>query len=469
MAAVQSRDYDTKKLWQRDNDHFLHPYTNFERFATDGSTIYTGGKSHFVYDSDGREYIDGIAGLWCVNVGHGRQELAECMAEQAQRLAYYNTFEDASSAPAAELAAKLSELSPGSLRHVFYGTGGSIANDTAIKIVHYYFNMLGKPNKKQIISRDLAYHGSTYLAHALTGIRPGHLGFDLPTQLMHYVSAPYPYRRPDGMTVEAFCDHLIDELERKILELGSENVACFIAEPILGAGGVIVPPPGYQARTWEVCKKYDVLYISDEVVTGFGRLGEMLASEKVFGVRPDLLVMAKGISSGYVPLGATMLSDEIYSVISRPKEDNPYFSHGFTYSGHALACAVGLKNIEILEREDLCGHVRENADYFQEQLRTLEDLPIVGEVRGSHYMQCLEYVADKQTKQPFDDKDAIGKRVAYHAKERGLIVRPIGAFNVMSPPLTFDRSAIDRSVAILRESISRAIADLQHEGISYGA
>ncbi|MEM8944664.1 MAG: aminotransferase [Planctomycetota bacterium] len=467
MSSVQAEDYNTQQLWQRDNDHFLHPYTNFAKFAAEGSTIYTRGKDHFIYDSEGREYLDGIAGLWCVNIGHGRQEIANCMAEQCQRLAYYNTFEDASSPPAAELAAKLSELSPGTLRHVFYGTGGSMANDTAIKIAHYYFNLLGKPNKKQIISRDLAYHGSTYMAHALTGIRPGHIGFDLPTPLVHYLTAPYPYRRPEGMSVEQFADHLIDELEQKIIALGPDNVSCFIAEPILGAGGVIVPPAGYQKRTWEVCKKYEVLYISDEVVTGFGRLGEMLTSEKLFGVQPDLLVLAKGISSGYIPLGATMLSDEIYSVISQPKPDNPYFSHGFTYSGHALACAVGLKNIEIMEREDLCGHVRQWGGYFQEQLQSLSDLPIVGEVRGSHYMQCLEYVTSQQSKQPFADDAAIGKRVALHAKNRGLIVRPIGSFNVLSPPLTFDQKAIDRAVTILRESIEATMGDLRSEGFSH--
>lgn len=467
MATARDQEFDTRKLWQHDNDHFLHPYTNFEKFASEGSTIYTGGRDHFVYDSEGHEYIDGIAGLWCVNIGHGREEIAACMAEQAQRLAYYNTFEDASSAPAAELAEKLAEISPGTLQHVFYGTGGSIANDTAIKIAHYYFNMLGKPNKKQIISRDLAYHGSTYMAHALTGIHQGHIGFDLPQQIMHYVSAPYPYRRPDGMSVEDFCNHLVDELEQKIIEIGAENVACFIAEPILGAGGVIVPPAGYQKRTWEVCRRHDVLYISDEVVTGFGRLGEMLASETVYGVQPDMLVMAKGISSGYIPLGGTMISDEIYEVISRPKPENPYFSHGFTYSGHALACAVGLKNIEILEREDLCGHVRKMGGHFEKQLATLADLPIVGEVRGSHYMQCLEYVANKQTKQPFEDSVAIGKRVAHHCKSRGLIVRPIGGFNVLSPPLTFDRAAIERSVSILRESIEATLEDLGREGIAY--
>ncbi len=456
---------ETRRLWQLDQDHVLHPYTNFERFSREGSTIYMRGDRHFIYDSEGREYLDGIAGLWCVNVGHGREELAECMAEQARQLAYYNTFEDASSAPAALLAGKLSELCPGTLRHVFYGTGGSMANDTAVKIIHYYNNLRGRPNKKLIISRNLAYHGSTYLAHALTGIRPGHIAFDLPPNLVHYVSAPYAYRRPSEIAAEKFCDFLIDELERKIVELDAANVAAFIAEPILGAGGVIVPPEGYQQRSWELCKAHDILYISDEVVTAFGRLGAMIASDTVYGVQPDVLVLAKGISSGYVPLGATMISDEIYAVISQPKKENPYFSHGFTYSGHALACAVGLKNIEIMEREDLCGNVRRLGPWFGEELATLTELPIVGEVRGSMYMQCVEYVADKQTKQPFADQVTIAKRIGAHCKRRGLIVRPIGSFTVLSPPLTYDQAAIDRSMAILRESILATMADLKSEGL----
>ncbi|MEM9259470.1 MAG: aminotransferase class III-fold pyridoxal phosphate-dependent enzyme, partial [Bacteroidota bacterium] len=280
---------DTQHIWEQDRRHFIHPYSNYEKFATEGSVVYSRGKRHFIYDNDGKEYLDGIAGLWCVNIGHGSEELAAYMGEQAAKLAYYNTFEDATSPPAAGLAAKLAELCPGDLNHVFFGTGGSQANDTAIKMVHYYFNLLGKPQKKKVIARQLGYHGSTYLAHALTGIESTHEAFDLPTDLVSYVSAPYPYRRPEGMTESEFCDHLIEELENRILELGPDTVACFIAEHILGAGGVIVPPVGYQRRTAEVCKKYDILYIADEVVTAFGRLGHMVSSKEVFGVQPDIL------------------------------------------------------------------------------------------------------------------------------------------------------------------------------------
>ena len=458
----------TKNAHQKDKDHVIHPYTNFEKFSEEGAVVYASGKDHFIFDEKGTKYLDGIAGLWCVNIGHGREEIAETMAYQAKKLAYYNTFEDATSAPAADLAAKLAEISPGSLNRVFYGTGGSMANDTAIKIAHYYFNLLGKPNKKKVISRDLAYHGSTFLAHTLTGIQSTHIGFDTVKDLVHYVTAPYYYRNAEERTEAEFCDFLVQELQDKILELGADNVACFIAEPIMGAGGVIVPPDTYHKRTWELCKKYDILYISDEVVTAFGRLGEMVASETIFGVEPDMAVYAKGISSGYVPLGATMVSDKIYDVISQPKKDNPYFSHGFTYSGHALACAVGLKSIEIMEQENLCGHVRELGGYFESELKKLGDLPIVGDVRGSHYMLCIENVANKTTKESFAPEVAIAKRIYYHCKDRGLIIRPIGPLNVLSPPLTYDKAAIDQTMDILRASILATVEDLTREGIKIG-
>ena len=262
----------------------------------------------------------------------------------------------------------------------------------------------------------MGYHGSTYLAHALTGIASTQIGFDIAKDLIHYISAPYPYRRPEGMKLDQFCDFLVQEFEEKILELHPDNVACFIAEPILGAGGVIVPPPGYYRRMAEVCKKYGVLFIADEVVTAFGRLGEMIISMSKFEVQPDILVLAKGLSSGYIPLGATVISDQMHEIISRPKRENPYFSHGFTYSGHALACGVGLKNIE---RKQFCSHVRKWGPYFEKELKSLESLPIVGEVMGSHYMLAIEYVTDKDSKSLFDPQVAIGKVVYHQYKKRG--------------------------------------------------
>ena len=314
----QKTKFNTPDLWRKDRDHCIHPWTDFSTFKEKGSDIIAESEGAYVIDSDGDRYLDGIGGLWCVNIGYGRQEMAEAIAEQAKQLCYYSTFGHIASPPAATLAAKLAQLAPGSLNHVFFGTGGSMANETAIRVIHFYFNRLGKKSKKHIISRVDGYHGSTYLTMSMTGVAFDHIGFDIIKDFIHHIPAPNVYRRPPGVSVEQFCDQKVADLENKILELGPENVACFIAEPIMGAGGVIVPPPGYHRRTWEVCKKYEVLYISDEVVTAFGRLGEIFATEAVFDVRPDILICAKGIASGYLPLGATLFSDEIYDVISVP-------------------------------------------------------------------------------------------------------------------------------------------------------
>ncbi|MFQ5984527.1 MAG: aminotransferase [Alphaproteobacteria bacterium] len=460
--------YDTEDLWRKDRDHYVHPWTDFSVFKEEGSDVIADGDGVYVYDADGRRYIDGIGGLWCVNIGYGRAELAEAIRDQALRIPYYSTFEHLTTPPAAELAAKLAEIAPASLNRVFYGTGGSMANETAVRILHFYVNRLGKESKKKIISRLDAYHGSTYLSAAITGVMADRIGFDVAEGLVHHVSAPNTYRRPEGMGVEEFCDAKVKELEDKVLELGAENVACFIAEPIMGAGGVIVPPPGYHERTREVCAKCDVFYISDEVVTGFGRLGHFFASEPVFDIVPDLITCAKGITSGYLPLGATIFSDEIYDVISVPQAQAGLFTHGFTYSGHPVSCAAALANIEIMERDDVLGHVRRVGPYFEERLKTLLDLPLVGDVRGSHFMMCVENVANKETKELLPLEVKIGNRIARQAQKRGLIVRPLGHLNVLSPPLILTREQIDEIVAILRASIEAAQDDLARERLWRG-
>jgi len=468
MERTNFTAYDTEDIRRKDRDHFIHPWTDFSTFEKEGSDVMAEAEGIYVYNSDGDRFIDGIGGLWCVNIGYGREEMAQAMADQARKICYYSPFGHMTTPPAAELAAKLAELAPSNINHVFYGTGGSMANDTAVRVIHYYFNRLGKTSKKKIISRIDAYHGSTYLAMTLTGVDFDHQGFDLAPDIVERVSAPYVYRRPDGMTIEEYCDQLVEELEDKINEIGPDNVAAFIAEPVMGAGGVIVPPPGYHARTAEVCRKYEVLYISDEVVTGFGRLGHFFASEPVFDLSPDIIVSAKGISSGYLPLSATLFSDAIYDVISVPQSKGGLFTHGFTYSGHPVICAVGLKNIEIMEREKICEHVREVGPYFESQLDGLRDLAIVGDVRGKCFMMCVENVANKETKELFDGDIAIGDRIAKHAQARGLIVRPLGHLNVMSPPLILTRGQIDSLVGILRESIEATQDDLVREGVWTG-
>ena len=457
-------EYNTDDLKRKDIDHNIHPWTNFATFKDEGSLVMARSNGNYVYDTEGNKYLDGIAGLWCVNIGYRHQTMVKAIVDQINEIAYYTTFGHVVTPPAAELAAKIAELAPGDLNHTFFGTGGSMSNDTAIRIIHFYFNRLGKPNKKKIISRVSSYHGSTYLAMTLTGEKADHIGFDLAKDLVYYVSAPNCYRRPDGTTLDQFCDQLVEEFENKILELGPENVACFIAEPIMGAGGVIVAPPGYHKRMKEVCEKYGMLYISDEVVTAFGRLGHFFASEEVFDIVPDIITSAKGISSGYVPLSATILSDKIYDVISDgPQEEGALFTHGFTYAGHPVSCAAGLANIRIMEEGMLCDHVQQIGPYFKQQLETLSDLDIVGDVRGSHFMLCVENVKDKKTKELFDASVNIGKRIAVHCQNRGVIVRPIGHLNVLSPPLTLSRDEIDILVSTLRESIEATMDDLARE------
>lgn len=460
--------YDGKALWRMDRDHYIHPWTDFSTFKETGSDVIAEGDGIYVFDADGKRYIDGIGGLWCVNIGYGREEMAQALAEQARRICYYSTFTHLTTPPAAELAAKLAKLAPGSLNHVFYTTGGSESNDAIARFIAFYFNRLGKKSKKKIIARTDGYHGSTLLTATITGVAFDKIGFDTIDNLVHHISCPNPYRRPDGMTVAEYGDQLIAELENKILELGPENVAMFFAEPIMGAGGVIVPPPGYHKRAKAVCEKYEVKYISDEVVTGFGRLGHFFASKDHFDLQPDVITTAKGITSGYQPLGAILLSDEIYDVISVPQEKGAMLTNGFTYSGHPIACAAGLKNIEIMEREDICGHVREVGPYFQKRLESLYDLPIVGDVRGSHFMLCVEFVADQKTKELLPPEAAIGNRISRLAQERGAIIRPIGHLNVMSPPLTMTKAQVDDLVEIIRQSAVIAMDELKREKLWNG-
>ena len=453
-------------LWRKDRDHLLHPWAEYPDFEERGSLVIAGGQGAWVSDAQGRRYLDGVGGMWCVNVGYGREEIARALAEQARQLAYYNTFVDTTNPPAAELAARLAALAPG-LGHVFFTSGGSEAIETVVRVVHLYQNRLGRRSKKKLISRQRAYHGSTVVAMTLTGPETDHPDFDRVPDLVHRVSAPDCYRRPPGTTLEEFCDLLVGELEAKILELGPENVAAFFAEPIMGAGGVVVPPPGYHRRTLELCRRYDVLYVSDEVVTGFGRLGQMLASGPLFDLEPDVITCAKGLTSGYAPLGAALFSDAIYEVIRRPEAGAP-FSHGFTYSGHPVCCAAGLANLEILEREDLCRRVRELGPYFEKQLGTLLDLPLVGDVRGSHFMLCVENVADKESRALLPDEVRIAHRIFAHCRERGVLVRPLGHLNVLSPPLVLSRDEIDELVGVLRESIRATADDLLREGLWRG-
>ncbi len=440
------------RAWKQDKSHVLHPYSDFSTFSEEGSQVIEKAEGLYVTDSNGRRLLDGIAGLWCVNIGHGRTEMADAISRQVLDMQYYNPFGHSTNIPAAELAEKITDLAPGNLSHVYYTCGGSTANDAAIRLVHYYFTMKGMHRKKKIISRVNGYHGATYVAASLTGIHATKTGFDsIGDDFIHHVSAADCYNKPDGMDDEAYCDFLVTEFENRILQLGEDNVAAFIAEPIMGAGGVLVAPDGYHKRMYEVCQRYGMLYIADEVVTAFGRLGEWYASETLYGYTPDILVCAKGLTSGYIPLGATLISSEIYEVISRPQCEGGVFSMGLTYFGHPVACAAALKNIEILEREDLPGNARDTGEYLQNGARTLLDLPIVGDVRGRGLMLGIDLVEDKATKTAVAG-NATGI-IFKSCIEHGVIVRPVGSRIVISPPLTLSPKDCDSIVSALSESI----------------
>lgn len=460
------QNYNTAEIQKKDRDHHIHPFTDYSKFKDEGSLVLAEASGAYVYDSDGNKYLDGIAGLWCVNVGYGRKEIAQAMAAQAEKMVYYSSFGSHTSIPAAELAQKLASLAPGTLNHVQFGTGGSMGNDTAVRMIHYYFNRLGKKNKKKIISRVDGYHGSTYLSMSLTGVEFDHIGFDIIDDgLIHHISAPNTYRMPDNMSEAEFCDYLVEEFENKINDLGAENIAAFIAEPIMGAGGVIVAPDGYHKRMLAVCKGNEILYIADEVVTAFGRLGQFFASEDIFNMVPDIVVCAKGLTSAYAPLSATIYSDEFFDVISAPRSEGSVLTHGFTYSGHPVCCAAGLKNIEIMEREDICGHVRKWGPYLEQELQVLRELDIVGDIRGSHFMMCVENVADKESKALLSPEIEVGNRIANAAQKRGVLVRPVAHLNVLSPPLILNKGEIDTLVSVLHESIVEVMDDLTRDGL----
>ena len=460
MATTKKDMLNAQDIWRKDRDHILHPWTHFDSFRNEGALAISRGEGSYIFDTENRRYLDANGGLWCNNIGLGRKDMASAIADQVEQLAYSNTFSDMTSVPAAVLAAKLAEIAPGSLNHVFFTTGGSQAIDTAYRLIQFYQRTRGKPEKRHIISRNGSYHGSTYMAMSIGGKKSDHIPqFDYETETIHHVSAPNYYRAPDGISESVFSDHLLNELENKIQELGPAEVAAFFAEPIMGAGGVIVPPADYHRRTRELCSEHDVLYVCDEVVTGFGRLGQWFSAKDVFGIEPDLITCAKGITSGYLPLGALLYSDEIHMVISGPDRDR-VFAHGFTYSGHPVCCAAAIENIRIMEDERILEKVRETGPYLQQRLRELLDLPTVGDVRGHHLMACVESVENKATKTPFPESVDIGKRVSRKCQEAGLIVRPIAHLNILSPPLTITREEIDFCVNTLAEAMIKVGKDL---------
>ncbi len=461
---MQTSSDKTQKIREQDNRYFFHPWEDMGYRGQNERTAATECEGIYLIDSDGKKLIDGPGGMWCTQIGYGRKDMAEAIAAQAIKLPYFSPF-NMTCDVSAQLAEKLAELAPGDLNTVFLTTGGSTAVDTALRLMAFYNNFKGRPEKKMIISREDAYHGSTYLSASASGKFRDKNYQDTATELIKFISSPNPHRREKGMSEEAFRNAEVKELEDTIIELGPDKVGAFIAEPILASGGVVVPVPGYHRMCLDVCRKYDVLYISDEVVTGFGRLGHWFASEEVFDIQPDIITCAKGLTSGYLPLGACLVSDRLMNEMSGDEAEGAIFSNGYTYSGHPVSCAAALKNIEIIENEKILEHVLEISPYFQSRLQELNNIPIVGNVRGQGLMACVECELKKDEESPLELDYKMGDRIDKHCQELGLIVRPVVNMNVMSPPLIITKEQIDEMVDILREGSTRAMHDLEEEGI----
>jgi 4-aminobutyrate--pyruvate transaminase len=440
----------------RDIETLIHPYTNLAAFRETGPLILESGKGIYVYDTHGKPYIEGMAGLWCTSLGYGNKELIEAGCKQLSTLASGHLFGGKSHDPAIELAEKLKEISPAPASKIFFTASGSEANDTQIKLAWYYNNARGKPQKKKVISRKRAYHGVTLAAASLTGLPNNHIDFDLPFSWTRHLTCPHYYREAlPSETEEAFSTRLAHELESMIELEGPDTIAAFIAEPIMGAGGVVVPPKGYFEKIQAVLDQYDILFIVDEVICGFGRTGRMFGSQ-TYNLRPDSISVAKGLTSAYAPLGAITVSDEMYQAMLDESRKIGTFAHGFTYGGHPLSCAIGVKALEIYARDDIVGHVRSVTPIFETRLRALADHPLVGETRGVGLMAGVELVADKDSRKAFNLRQGVAAKVVQLCEEEGLILRNTADTVAICPPLIIQGGEINALFDCLERALNRA-------------
>lgn len=434
----------TTREWQvADSKHYLHPFTDFKSLAEHGARIITRADGVYLYDSDGERILDGMAGLWCVNVGYGRRELAEAAYHQMLELPYYNSFFKSAHPPAIELASLLAEVSPPQFNRVFYAGSGSEANDTIVRMVRRYWDVCGQPGRTIIISRENAYHGSTMAGASLGGMKPMHEQGGLPIPGIVHIEQPYWYENGGDLSPEEYGVRAARRLQEKIEQLGPDKVAAFIGEPVQGAGGVIIPPATYWPEIQRICDHYGILLVADEVICGFGRLGHWFGSERL-GFKPDLMTVAKGITSGYQPLGGVLVSDRVADVLINQGGE---FHHGYTYSGHPVACAVAIRNIQILREEGLIERVRDDTGpYLQKRWRELADHPLVGEARGIGFLGALELVADKVTRRFFPGRGDVGLICRDHCFSNGLVMRAVRDTMIISPPLVMTRAHIDELI-----------------------
>jgi len=429
---------------QNDTRHHLHPYTQLRELEQAGPLVIVRGEGVQVFDEHGKAYIEGMAGLWCASLGFSEKRLVEAATRQMNTLPYYHSFSGKVPGPVTELVQAMIQWAPVPMARVLFANSGSESNDTAFKLVRYYNNALGRPNKKKIIARNKGYHGVTAAAASMSGLATMHQGFDLPLPGIVRVSCPHLYQFGlPGETEAQFVDRLAQELEDTIAREGADTIAAFIAEPVQGAGGVVIPPAGYFARVQAILKKNDILFIADEVITGFGRLGQPFGTQ-VFDLQPDLITVAKMVTSAYVPLSALYVSDKIYQAVADASAAIGVFGHGYTYSGHPLACAVALETLRIYEADNVVGHVQKVAPRLQDGLRRFAGHPMVGDVRGMGLIGALELAADPAQRKPFDPKRGVGAYFVRRAQEHGLIVRVLGGDIIaFSPPLIISEAEID--------------------------
>lgn len=460
--VAETSDYDTEAIQALDAAHYLHPFTDFKALAAIGSRIIVRGEGVYVWDSHGHKIIDGMSGLWNVNLGYRRVELADAAYRQMLQLPFYNSFFQTSNIPAATLAAKLASVAPAHMRRVFYTNSGSEANDTILRMARRYWDLQGQPQRKVIISRNNAYHGSTVAGASLSGMAAMHAQGDLPIPGIVHIEQPYFFEHGQGMSSDAFGLKAAGWLEEKILELGADKVAAFIGEPVQGAGGVIIPPQTYWPEIQRICDQYGILLISDEVICGFGRLGQWFGCQH-FGTRPDFIAFAKGVTSGYFPLGGVIVGDRVADVLVESGGD---FNHGFTYSGHPVGCALALENIRILQDEKIVERVRlDTAPYLAERFHQLADHPLVAVTEVLGLVAGLVLARGKDAMSAFDPALEVGMVCRRHCFENGVIMRAVGDRMIIAPPLIISRNQIDEMLVLIRRCLDLTHQELKTRGL----
>ena len=455
---------NTKELQAKDSAHFIHPFTDTKSLAQRGARIITHGEGVYVYDSNNEKILDAMSGLWCVNMGYGQQSIIDAATEQMKVLPFYNSFFNTTTPPSVELASLLAQVAPEGFNHVFYSSSGSESNDTNLRMVRRYWDIKGQKQRKTIISRKNAYHGSTVAGASLGGMTGMHEQGDLPSPGIVHIEQPY-YRENGmklGVSEDEFGIIAAGWLEEKILEVGADKVAAFIGEPVQGAGGVIIPPKTYWPEIQRICDKYGVLIISDEVICGFGRLGTWFGCETM-GFKPDLITFAKGVTSGYIPLGGVLVGDRVAKVLI---EEGGEFNHGYTYSGHPVACAVAMANIQLMQEQDIVNRVKnDTAPYLKEKFESLNDHPLVADARTLGLVGGFELLKNKETGERFDESVAVGMICRGHCFGNGLVMRAVGDRMIIAPPLVISHAEIDQLVDLARKALDATLVDLKQKNL----